>query len=79
MTFHSRSKRGRVDGPKRVNALGHLLKPRISITLPENDFRDLNWLAAKKGKPIAEIMRDAVWAYLLPFRNNPSLKKDSQP
>lgn len=74
MAFHSRSKRKVLAGPARINKGGHLLKPRIAVTLDEVDFANINWLAAQKGIPVAQVLRDAVWAYLLPYRTNPALK-----
>lgn len=65
MTYHATRSRPAV-GSRRTNAMGQKLSPRISVALPADDMRRLTWFAAKKGKPVASILRDAVWAYLLP-------------
>lgn len=65
MTYHTRRKKPGA-GSQHGNEMGHKLSPRISLALPPDDMRRLHWWAAKKGKPVAAILRDAVWAYLLP-------------
>lgn len=40
---------------------------RIAVSLPPDDMRRLSWLAAKRGVPVASVLRDAVWSYLLPI------------
>lgn len=65
MTYHTRRKKPGA-GSRHSNALGNKLSPRISLALPADDMRRLTWFAEKKGKPVAAILRDAVWAYLLP-------------
>lgn len=66
MTYHKSRKRP-ASGSARTNASGNKLSPRISLALPEDDMRRLNWFAAQKNKPVAAVLRDAVWAYLLPI------------
>ena len=67
MTYHAtRSKPAA--GSVGSNPLGHKLSPRIAVSIPDDDMRVLAWWAAKKGKPVASVVRDAVWAYLLPVR-----------
>jgi len=66
MTYHTtRSKPAA--GSTGNNPLGQKLSPRIAFSLPEDDMRRLTWWSAKKGKPVSAILRDAVWAYLLPI------------
>lgn len=36
--------------------------------LPADDFAVLQNIALQKGVPLTQILRDAVWAYVLPFR-----------
>lgn len=38
--------------------------PRIALSLPADDMACLVWWAAKKGVPVASVLRNAVWAYL---------------
>lgn len=66
MTYHSTRKRP-ANGSARTNANGNKLSPRISLALPPDDMRRLTWFAEQKGKPVAAVLRDAVWAYLLPI------------
>lgn len=61
MTFHASrlsAKRARGSAP------GDCVSPRIAVSLPEADMACLCWWAAKKGVPVATVMRNAVWAYL---------------
>lgn len=67
MSLHKVRRGGRAKGAKRTNGNGHKLNPRIAVTLPEDDFRRLTWLAKKRGVPVAAVLRDAVWAYNLPI------------
>jgi hypothetical protein len=65
--WHRKTKR-KPRAPKRPNGKGHALSPRLPATsIDEKDLRRLTWLAAKRGKPLASVIRDAVWAYLLPI------------
>lgn len=73
MTFHTKSKR-KVRGPKCPGRQNGAKSPRISVSLDVIDFHNIAWLAEQKGKPVAAVIRDALWAYLLPFRTNPALK-----
>ena len=66
MTYHATRSRP-ASGSTGSNPFGQKLSPRISVALPEDDMRRLTWWAAKKGKPVAAVLRDAVWAYLLPI------------
>jgi hypothetical protein len=69
MTFHSRRRKpGKVTKP--TNELGHDMSPRIAVSLPEDDMRRLVWYANKIGKPVAHLVRLAVWAYLLPIASD---------
>lgn len=70
MTFHTRT----IRKPK-GSKVGAQRSPRIAISLPPEDMRLICWLADVKKRPVAEILRDAAAAYVLPFRNNPMLKK----
>lgn len=38
--------------------------PRIVVSLPPADMELLTWWAAKKGVPVATVLRNAVWSYL---------------
>lgn len=66
MTMHT-TRLKRANGTSRANGHGHKLSPRIAITLSEDDFRRLTWLADKRGVPVAAVLRDAVWAYMIPI------------
>lgn len=41
---------------------------RIMGSFPEADWKCLQHVARVKKLPIAQVLRDAVWAYALPFR-----------
>jgi non-ribosomal peptide synthetase component F len=47
----------------------------ISVDLPTDDLARLTWWAEKKGVPVAVVLRDAVWAYLLPVRDDYATSK----
>ena len=64
MGFHATRARA-ARAPAGVNRFDR--SPSISVTLPPEDMRRLKWWAAKKGLPVASILRDAIWAYLLPI------------
>ena len=66
MTFHTSSSRK----PKGSNAKS----PRLSACYDPADMKIIVWLAGVKKIPAATVLRDAVAAYVLPFRNNPNLK-----
>lgn len=66
MTYHARRSKPAV-GSAVTDCNGHRLSPRIAVSLPPDDMRRLTWLAERKGKPVAAVIRDAVWAYLLPI------------
>lgn len=38
------------------------------MSLPPDEMRRLVWLALRRGVPVAQVLRDAVHAYLLPIR-----------
>ncbi len=40
---------------------------RVMASLEQADFRRLAWLARQRKVPVAAVLRDAVWAYLLPI------------
>lgn len=40
---------------------------RIMVSVPPEDMRRLTWLAGQRGVPVSKVLRDAVWAYLLPI------------
>lgn len=62
MTYHA-TRKGCAEGSLSVDDKS----PRIAVSLPPDDMRRLAWLAAKRGVPVASVLRDAVWAYLLPI------------
>ena len=68
MTFHTRSVRQRVKGPKCPGGANGSKSPRLAVSLDRVDFDSLTKLAEQKKIPVAQVLRDAVWAYLLPFR-----------
>lgn len=39
---------------------------RIAVSLEPDDMRRLTWWAAKNKVPVSSVLRNAVWAYLLP-------------
>ncbi len=69
MTYHATRKR------KARGSLAQGKSPRIAVCLPVVDMTLVTWWAGVKGIPVAQVMRDAVASYLLPFRNNPELKR----
>jgi hypothetical protein len=68
VTFHTTSARRQVKGPKCPGRQNGAKSPRIAVSLDRVDFDSLTALAARKKIPVAQVLRDAVWAYLLPFR-----------
>jgi hypothetical protein len=62
-----KTRQGKAKGSARENANGHALSPRMAFSVNEDDFRRLCWLAKKRNLPVAAVLRDAVWAYLLPI------------
>jgi len=44
--------------------------PRIMVSYGPEDFRVLTAFAHAKGKTVAQVLRDALFAYLLPIRGN---------
>ena len=40
---------------------------RVSADVPKDDARRLAWLARKRRVPLAAVLRDAVYAYVLPI------------
>ena len=73
MTFHKSSKR-RVKGSKPSNGAGQSKSPRLACSFDPADMKIIAWLATVKKIPAASVLRDAVHAYVLPFKNNPNLK-----
>jgi hypothetical protein len=41
---------------------------RVMASLEPDDMRRLCWLAKKRRVPVSKVLRDAVYAYLLPIR-----------
>jgi len=48
---------------------------RVAVSLPEEDMRRVLWLAEQRKVPAAKILRDAVWAYMLPIRTQADAAK----
>ena len=66
MTAHKvRRKRLAHGTPSGKGGGGQLV--RIMVSLPPDDFRRLAELARQRGQPVAAVIREAVWAYLLPI------------
>lgn len=42
--------------------------PRLAVSFDADDFRRAQWFADKRGIPLAEVIRVALWAYLLPVK-----------
>lgn len=40
--------------------------PRLAVSFNADDFRRAQWFANKRGIPLAEVIRLALWAYLVP-------------
>lgn len=40
---------------------------RVMVSLQPDDMRRLTWWANKHGVPVSNVLRNAVWAYLLPI------------
>lgn len=40
--------------------------PRLAVSFDADDFRRAQWFADKRGLPLAEVIRRALWAYLVP-------------
>lgn len=75
MTFHSKRKRP-AKGAK-LAAKRHST-PRLAASIPDEDLALLTRLAARKGIPASQVIRDAIFAYLLPFRNNPTWDAEAE-
>lgn len=73
MSFHQ-TRRKSAQGSLKQGAGKPCVSPRIAVSLPPADMELLCWWASVHGKPVAEAIRDAVYCYLTPFRNNPTLK-----
>jgi hypothetical protein len=52
--------------------------PRVMVSFDPVDFILATRLAERKGIPLARVMRDALYAYLLPFRKNPAPLNDAR-
>lgn len=51
---------------------------RVMASLPEEDFKVLQWWAEKHGRPLSEELRRAVWAYVLCLKPDfPSSKRET--
>jgi hypothetical protein len=64
--FHG-ARKGRARGGQATGVNGRANSPRIAVTLNDVEFRRLSWLAAKRGVPVAAVIRDSIFAYLLPI------------
>ena len=73
MPFHKRSRRP-VKGSTPSRGAGNSKSPRLSASYDPADLKIIAWLAKVKKIPAAQVMRDAVHAYVSPFKNNPNLK-----
>ena len=73
MTFHQNRQRP-AKGSKVSRGAGCSKSPRLSASYDPADMKIIAWLAKVKKIPAASVLRDAVHAYVLPFRNNPNLK-----
>jgi hypothetical protein len=63
VTFHATSRRPRIQGSARSNALGHRLSPRLAVSFTAVEFARLAALAERLGVPAATVVRRAVAAY----------------
>lgn len=73
MTFHKdRQRPGK--GSKTSRGAGCSKSPRLSASYDPADLKIIAWLAKVKKIPAASVLRMAVAAYVMPFRNNPTLK-----
>lgn len=63
VTFHT-TRQSSASG----STAGTATSPRIAVSLPPEDMACLTWWAAKKGVPVADVLRSAVWSYLMPVR-----------
>lgn len=50
---------------------------RIAASLPEEDMRLVLWWADRKKIPAAQVIRDAVSAFFMPFKSNPGLDRET--
>ncbi len=41
---------------------------RIMGSFPAEDWKCIVWLAKKRGVPVANVLRDAVFSYVMPIR-----------
>ncbi len=46
-------------------SIGNLV--RIMVSLSPDDMRRVSWLAQRRKHPVAKVLRDAVYAYMLPI------------
>jgi len=70
MGFHTKRKR-----EARGSIPENGTSPRIATSLPDEDMRYLVWWAGVKKIPASQVLRDAVAAYLQPFKSNTTLEK----
>lgn len=59
---------------RKIAANGRRRGDQVSIMahLPADDFAILQRLAEQKSLPLTQILRDAVWAYVLPLKETKS-------
>ena len=60
MTFHTNRSTGSIRGCRTVNKRGKLSSPRVTVSFTEKDFARLTSIAAKAGRPVSALVRDAV-------------------
>jgi hypothetical protein len=68
MTFHTTGSDQPATGGKCEGGTDESKSPRIAVSLDPDDFRRLAWFAHKKKVPLAEMVRRAVSAYLMPIK-----------
>lgn len=73
MTFR-KNRQQPAKGSARSRDAGKSKSPRLSASYDPADMKIIAWLAKVKKIPAASVLRDAVRAYVLPFKNNPNLK-----
>jgi len=60
MTFHTNRSTGLIKGCRTVNKRGKPSSPRVTVSFTEKDFAKLTSIAAKAGRPVSALVRDAV-------------------
>ena len=61
MTAHTR----RFKSPAKGSRTGKMV--RVMASLAPDEMRRLTWLARQRKVPVAKVLRDAVFAYMLPI------------